>query len=181
MPPTVKTPMMARTASISIILLPDWGDSRRAARPKNFGAAGEKEKCPMPSCLPRRRYERARGCAPPICTAVAHPNFFGAAGEEADCFPKWRNLLFPAVWDCLIKALCCCKSVIKPAPIRFKFIFSPFLFIIEKGSERRIPVDWEYLKGRFSQICWGGGGQFLVGELILSIHISYLSVNSFIK
>ena len=51
MPPTVKTPMMARTASISIMLLPVWGD--------------------IPDGVSHRRGERARGCDPPILCSVS--------------------------------------------------------------------------------------------------------------
>ena len=35
-----------------------------------------------PFCLPHRRGEGARGCAPPICKGTARPNFFGAVGEK---------------------------------------------------------------------------------------------------
>ena len=86
-----KTPIMARTANISIMLRPEGEGTRRAARPKNFGAAGEKRKYPLqfdcserPFCLPHRRGERARLGAPPICKGTARPNFFDAAGERPE-------------------------------------------------------------------------------------------------
>ena len=53
MPPTVKTPMMARTASISIMLLPDWED--------------------IPDGIAHRRDERTQGCAPAVKATPCDP------------------------------------------------------------------------------------------------------------
>ena len=77
---TDKIPTMARTASISKRVLPDWGD--------------------IPDGVAHRRGERERGSVPPICNGTARPNFFGGA-EITMCRPersgRGRGKCTPAV------------------------------------------------------------------------------------
>ena len=63
---TDKMPTMARTASISNRVLPVWGATRRAARPKNFGAAGGKRKRPLQSDCSERPGRIPRAPAPAV-------------------------------------------------------------------------------------------------------------------